>query len=110
VVREPMFLLLLGAGAIYLLMGDPHEALVLLGFVVVIIGVTVLQERRTDARWQRCATCPARVRWCCATGEVRGSRAARWCAATSCCSPKATGCRPTAPCCRRTSWRSTSRC
>jgi hypothetical protein len=48
VVREPMFLLLLGAGAIYLLMGDPHEALVLLGFVLVIIGVTVLQERRTE--------------------------------------------------------------
>ncbi|MBP6096881.1 MAG: cation-translocating P-type ATPase [Methyloversatilis sp.] len=48
VVREPMFLLLLGAGAIYLLMGDPHEALVLIGFVLVIIGVTVLQERRTE--------------------------------------------------------------
>ena len=48
VVREPMFLLLLGAGAIYLLMGDAHEALVLLGFVVLIIGVTVFQERRTE--------------------------------------------------------------
>jgi P-type Ca2+ transporter type 2C len=48
VVREPMFLLLLGAGAIYLTMGDAREALVLLGFVVVIMAVTVLQERRTD--------------------------------------------------------------
>ncbi|MFZ5505985.1 MAG: cation-translocating P-type ATPase [Pseudomonadota bacterium] len=48
VVREPMFLLLLGAGAIYLLMGDAHEALVLLGFVVLIIAVTVFQERRTE--------------------------------------------------------------
>jgi len=48
VLREPMFLLLLGAGAIYLVMGDAHEALVLLGFVVLIMGVTVLQERRTD--------------------------------------------------------------
>lgn len=48
VVREPMFLLLLGAGAVYLAMGDPREALVLLGFVVIIMGVTIAQERRTD--------------------------------------------------------------
>ncbi len=48
VLREPMFLLLLAAGGIYLLMGDRSEALTLLGFVVVIIGITVLQERRTD--------------------------------------------------------------
>ena len=48
VVREPMFLLLLGAGTIYLLMGDLHEALVLLGFVMLIIAVTVFQERRTE--------------------------------------------------------------
>jgi Ca2+-transporting ATPase len=48
VVREPMFLLLLGAGAIYLAMGDAREALVLLGFVVIIMALTALQERRTD--------------------------------------------------------------
>ncbi len=48
VVREPMFLLLLGAGSIYAVMGDMREALVLLGFVAVIMAVTVLQERRTD--------------------------------------------------------------
>lgn len=48
VVREPMFLLLMGAGAVYLVMGSAHEALILLGFVVVIMALTVLQERRTD--------------------------------------------------------------
>jgi Ca2+-transporting ATPase len=48
VVREPMFLLLLGAGAIYLLTGELREALILLGFVLIIIFVTVLQERRTE--------------------------------------------------------------
>jgi P-type Ca2+ transporter type 2C len=48
VVREPMFLLLMGAGSIYLAMGDAHEALILLGFVVIIMTITVLQERRTD--------------------------------------------------------------
>ncbi|MDH4447910.1 MAG: cation-translocating P-type ATPase [Acidovorax sp.] len=48
VITEPMFLLLLGAGAVYLAMGDPHEALILLGFVVIIMAITVLQQRRTD--------------------------------------------------------------
>jgi len=48
VLREPMFLLLLGAGAIYLSMGDPREALILLGFVLIIIAITVLQERHTE--------------------------------------------------------------
>ncbi len=48
VVREPMFLLLLGAGAIYLAMGDAHEALILLGFVAIIMTVTIVQERRTE--------------------------------------------------------------
>jgi P-type Ca2+ transporter type 2C len=48
VVREPMFLLLLSAGAIYLATGDAHEAAILLGFVVIIMVVTILQERRTE--------------------------------------------------------------
>ena len=48
VLFEPMFLLLLVAGAIYLLMGDRNEALVLLGFVLIIISMTVVQETRTD--------------------------------------------------------------
>lgn len=48
VVREPMFLLLLGAGAVYLAMGDQREAMILLGFVVIIMAVTILQERRTE--------------------------------------------------------------
>ena len=48
VVSEPMFMLLLAAGGIYLLMGDVHDALVLLAFVVIIIGVTIAQEQRTE--------------------------------------------------------------
>lgn len=46
--REPMFLLMLGAGGLYFLMGDKHDALILLGFVAVIMVVTTLQERRTE--------------------------------------------------------------
>jgi Ca2+-transporting ATPase len=48
VAREPMFLLLLGAGAIYLVMGDARDASILLGFVLIIMAVTIAQERRTD--------------------------------------------------------------
>lgn len=48
VVKQPMLLLLLGAGALYLLLGDAVEALTLLSFVVVMIGVALYQERKTD--------------------------------------------------------------
>jgi Ca2+-transporting ATPase len=48
VVREPMFLMLLAAGAIYLLMGEPTDALLLLGFVCLVMGITIVQERRTE--------------------------------------------------------------
>jgi Ca2+-transporting ATPase len=48
VLREPMFLLLMAAGGIYLAMGDADEALILLGFVLTIMGITILQERRTE--------------------------------------------------------------
>lgn len=48
VATEPMFLLLLAAGALYLVVGDVHDALVLLAFVAIIILVTVAQEQRTE--------------------------------------------------------------
>ena len=48
VATEPMFLLLLAAGVLYLLMGDVHDALVLVGFVGIIIVVTIAQEQRTE--------------------------------------------------------------
>ena len=48
VVREPMFLLLVSCGAIYLFLGDIREALMLLGFVFVVMGITFFQERKTE--------------------------------------------------------------
>ena len=48
VVSEPMLLLLIACGGIYLLLGDKHEAMVLLGFVFVIIGITLFQEHKTE--------------------------------------------------------------
>lgn len=48
VVREPMFLMLIACGALYLILGDREEALMLLGFVFVIIGITLYQEQKTE--------------------------------------------------------------
>ncbi len=48
VVREPMFLLLLACGTIYMLLGDTQEAVMLLGFVFVVLGITLYQERKTE--------------------------------------------------------------
>ena len=43
-----MFLLLLACGALYLVLGDVQEAVMLLGFVVVIMGITIYQEQKTE--------------------------------------------------------------
>ena len=48
IVREPMFLLLIACGIIYLILGNAEEALMLLGFVFFVIGITLYQERRTE--------------------------------------------------------------
>ena len=48
VVSEPMFLLLVACGAIYMALGDRHEALMLLGFVFVVMGITFVQQRRSE--------------------------------------------------------------
>ncbi len=72
--QDPMFLLLLAAGCLYLLLGDLQEGVALLVFVLVVLGLTLYQEGRTeraiaalrdlsspralvlrDAQWQRIA-------------------------------------------------------
>ncbi len=48
VLREPMFRLLLAAGAIYLLLGDLGEALLLLLFASASVLITIVQQTRTE--------------------------------------------------------------
>ena len=48
VLHEPMLLLLLGAGSIYLLLGDVQEALMLLFFVAVVVGITLYEDQKTE--------------------------------------------------------------
>ena len=47
VVSEPMFLLLVACGLLYLVLCDPQEALMLLGFVLVVMAISFVQQRRS---------------------------------------------------------------
>ncbi len=46
--QDPMFLLLLAAACLYLLLGDWREGLALLFFVLMVLGLTLFQEGRTE--------------------------------------------------------------
>ncbi len=48
VVGEPMFLLLVASGGVYLAVGDLTEGILLLGFVFVVMGITLYQQRKTE--------------------------------------------------------------
>jgi Ca2+-transporting ATPase len=48
VLREPMFALLLGAGVVYLVLGDLTEALMLLAFATFSVSITLVQEVRSE--------------------------------------------------------------
>ena len=48
VLREPMLALLLAGGVVYLLLGSRAEALILLAFACLSIGITAVQEARTE--------------------------------------------------------------
>lgn len=48
VIQEPMFLLLVACGALYLFLGDVQEGIMLLGFVFVIMGIEFYQEKKTE--------------------------------------------------------------
>jgi Ca2+-transporting ATPase len=48
VASEPMFVMIVAAGLLYLLLGDLAEALLLLAFVVIVMGITIVEERKTE--------------------------------------------------------------
>jgi Ca2+-transporting ATPase len=48
ILFEPMLLLLLVSGLIYLVLGESNDALMLLFFVVVVVGITFYQERKSE--------------------------------------------------------------
>lgn len=48
VLIEPMLLLLLIAGLVYLFLGDPNDSIMLFFFIFMVIGITFYQERKTE--------------------------------------------------------------
>lgn len=48
VVKEPMFLLLLTCGTLYIVLGDYQEGIILLSAIFVIIGITFYQYQKTE--------------------------------------------------------------
>lgn len=48
VIADPMLFLLIACGAIYLAIGEPKDAWMLIAFVGVVIGITFYQERKTE--------------------------------------------------------------
>ncbi len=49
VIKEPMFLLLIACGTLYLILGDIREGLILLASIFLIIFITFYQYRKTEA-------------------------------------------------------------
>jgi P-type Ca2+ transporter type 2C len=47
-IQDPIFLLLVGGGIIYWILGDLQEALILLGFVVFLTAISFYQEGKTE--------------------------------------------------------------
>jgi Ca2+-transporting ATPase len=47
-LREPMLLLLVGAGCVYLLLGELRESLVLLASIFVVLGISLYQRQKTE--------------------------------------------------------------
>ncbi|MEO8360684.1 MAG: cation-translocating P-type ATPase [Vicinamibacteria bacterium] len=48
VIREPMLALLLVGGAVYLILGNLEEAIILIAFATLSVVITVVQESRTE--------------------------------------------------------------
>jgi len=48
VIRQPMLLLLLGAGAVNFLLAEPLDGALLMAFVVVVIAISIYQEHKTE--------------------------------------------------------------
>jgi len=48
VMKEPMFLLLIGCGSLYMLLGDYREGVVLMSTILLIISITFYQYRKTE--------------------------------------------------------------
>ena len=47
-LKEPMLILLMGTGLVYLLIGDLREAIAILASIFIVIGISTTQKHRTE--------------------------------------------------------------
>lgn len=95
VLREPMLAMLIGAGLIYMALGDLQEALILVAFAGLSILITVVQETRTERALEALRDLTSPRLSSSAMGQGSASPGGRWRVAISWCWPKAIGCPPT---------------
>lgn len=48
ILQEPMIFLLVFTGVVYVLLGEPKDSIALFSTIVIVIGVTIFQEKRTE--------------------------------------------------------------
>jgi Ca2+-transporting ATPase len=48
ILHEPMLVLLVSIGCVYVLLGDPHEAIAVVGAIGLVIGLELFQEHKTE--------------------------------------------------------------
>jgi P-type Ca2+ transporter type 2C len=48
VIKEPMFILLISCGILYIILGDYREGIVMMSMIFVIISITFFQHRKTE--------------------------------------------------------------
>lgn len=48
VIREPMFLLLIFCGSLYMILGDYKEGIILMSTIIIIVFITFIQYRKTE--------------------------------------------------------------
>ena len=87
-----MLALLLGGGAVYLLLGDLQEALILLAFATLSVGITIIQESRTERVLEALRDLTSPRALVIREGErKRILLVARWCAAIWLCKARGIG-------------------
>ena len=103
-----MLLLLLIAGTVNILLAEPLDGAILLLFVLVVVGISIVQGHKTETLLLLRVTFRQLVHWSFVTASQFVFPAAMLCGVTSSCSPRATGFRPTRSSLRRQTYRSTS--
>ena len=110
VASEPMFLLLVACGAIYMVLGDRQEALMLLGFVFVVMGISFVQQRRSERSLEALRDLSSPRALVERDGKPQRIAARELVLGDTVLLAKATGCRPTWTCRRHRTSRSMNRC